>query len=91
VARRHPQAVEAKEGVDVTRRHGPGGSVTVQDFLLRYEDWTECPAPASTASGETPQDLSLTLSRSPPNAHASSQSIARHGLRHGRSQAGRRS
>jgi len=46
------QAVEAKEGVEVTVDTGQAARVTVQDFFLRYEELAGMTGTASTSSGE---------------------------------------
>ena len=51
------QAIEAKEGIEVTVPTGQAARITVQDFFLRYKHLAGMTGTASTAAPRVPQDL----------------------------------
>jgi preprotein translocase subunit SecA len=64
------QAVEAKEGVDVTVETGQAARVTVQDFFLRYHRLSGMTGTASSSSGEIKKIYHLQVVPIPTNRPA---------------------
>ena len=66
------QAVEAKEGVEVTVDTGQAARITVQDFFLRYEHLAGMTGTAMALGPRAAQDLhAATWCRSPPTGRRS--------------------
>ena len=65
------QAVEAKEGVEVTVETGQAARITVQDFFLLYEQLAGMTGTAMTSAGELRKIYSATSCRFPPTGRPS--------------------
>ncbi len=77
------QAVEAKEGVEVTVGTGQAARVTVQDFFLRYENLAGMTGTAIDSAGELQRIYrAATWSRFRPTGRPSAQRLRDAGFRH---------
>ena len=86
------QAVEAKEGVEVTVATGQAARITVQDFFLRYDRLAGMTGTAIDSAGELQQDLQAPRAcRFPPIGRPIRQRLPDARLRHGATTSGRRS
>ena len=80
------QAVEAKQGVEVTVATGQAARVTIQDFFLRYEKLAGMTGTAIDSAAELRRIYRCHVLPIPTNKPAIRQATPHAGLRHGRSQ-----
>ena len=83
------QAVEAKEGVEVTVETGQAARVTVQDYFLLFPHLAGMTGTASNSAARDAQDLSLAGRADSDEPAGHSRALARANLRHQRGQMGR--
>ena len=84
------QAVEAKQGVEVTVATGQAARITVQDFFLRYEHLAGMTGTAMGSARELRRIYRCHVLPIPTNRPAIRQRLPDRGLRHRRRQVGGR-
>ena len=83
------QAVEAKQGVEITFATDQAARITVQDFFLRYDRLAGMTGTASTRAGELRKIYSCRVVAGPDQPAADSPEAADPRLRHRRGQVAR--
>ena len=83
------QAVEAKEGVEITFATNQAARITIQDLFLRYERLGGMTGTASTSRGELKKIYKVHVLSIPTNRPPIRQAIADSRLRHEGSEVGR--